>query len=107
MRLGNLVTVQCLRKGELLHPGDIVIRRIGGEEDVGRVLEFAIEEQAPASRFDSVFVVRVTDWTRLLPEYLFYTLHYLHSVGYYRTRATGTLRRKCLRVRDVTDIPSM
>jgi len=106
MRLGDLISVHCCREGEILQPGDVVIRRIGSEKDVGRVLESVTENRSSAFCEDDVLILRITDKNRLLPEYLRYMMEYIHVTGYYRTVAKGSLRRKCIRIGDVTRLPA-
>jgi hypothetical protein len=40
----------------------------------------------------------------LLPDYLYYAMQYIHSTGYYRPLAHGTLKLKNIKVSDIANI---
>lgn len=73
---------------------DFWIIRKGTENKVG----------SPTKEFNPEHIgVKVTS-DDLLPDYLYYAMQYIHSTGYYRNLAVGTLSLKNIKVSDVANI---
>lgn len=70
-----------------------VVRR-GSEDKVGS----ATKEFSP----EHIGIKVISD--DLLPDYLYYSMQYIHSKGYYRPLAHGTLKLKNIKVSDVANI---
>lgn len=73
---------------------DFWIIRKGTEDKVGSTTkEFSPEHIG----------IKVTS-DDLLPDYLYYAMQYIHSTGYYKNLAVGTLSLKNIKVSDVANI---
>lgn len=73
---------------------DFWIIRKGSENKVG----------SPTKEFspENIGIKVVSD--DLLPDYLYYAMQYIHSTGYYKNLAVGTLSLKNIKVSDVANI---
>ena len=90
-----------MRLGELIHikthdpDADFWVVRKGSLEQVGR----------PTRTYNpEYFGITVTDRDKLLPDYLFYMLTHMANIGYFRERATGSIRLVNIRKPDITSI---
>lgn len=74
---------------------DFWIARRGSQDAVGKpTREFSPE----------AFGIKVQRPDVVLPDYLFYAMQYLHSQGYWKPIATGSLRLVNIRAKDVRDV---
>lgn len=90
MKLSDLATIKTNFK-----KADFWVVRRGTLQAVGSVTRSFYMEHI------GIKVVRVDI---LLPDYLYYAMMDLHSRGYYRPLATGTLQLVHIRVRDIKNI---
>jgi hypothetical protein len=73
---------------------DFWIIRKGTEDKVG----------SPTKEFSPEHIGIKVISDDLLPDYLYYAMQYIHSTGYYRPLAHGTLKLKNIKVSDVSNI---
>ncbi len=74
---------------------DFWLVRKGSELDVGK----------PTNIFKPQHIgVKVERLDIIYPKYLFYVVHHLHSIGYFKRRCNGTLSLKHITVNDVEKI---
>jgi len=73
---------------------DFWIIRKGTEDKVG----------SPTKEFSPEHIGIKVISEDLLPEYLYYAMQYVHSTGYYRSLAHGTLNLKNIKVSDVSNV---
>jgi type I restriction enzyme M protein len=67
-----------------LQNGDIILENSGGgpTQPVGRVVYFNIKDDGIYSWSNFTSRIRLNDFNRVLPEYLFYSLNHLYEIGF-------------------------
>ena len=78
-----------------LYDADFWIIRKGTEDKVGM----------PTKEYNKEYIgIKVKEDAQLLPTYLYYLMTYIHSIGYFKNLAKGTLKLVHITTEDVKSI---
>jgi hypothetical protein len=91
------VSVSLSEKAEIktnFPEADFWIVRKGTEDKVG----------SPVKEFSPEYIGIKVISDDILPSYLYYAMQYIHSTGYYRSLAHGTLKLKNIKISDVANV---